>query len=110
MSGESLVLKERKENQEVDFMTLVLELYKDHQGTQDLLDLKETQSEAHLDPRAHQEHPGLVMMVDQVIQDLLDHLVHQGPHHCQDPIGHHSVFLDLQVLLAHLEFLALDQG
>ncbi len=33
----SPVLKERKESQEVDFMTLVLELYKDHQETLDFL-------------------------------------------------------------------------
>ncbi len=33
----SPVLKERKESQEVDCMTLVLELYKDHQETLDSL-------------------------------------------------------------------------
>lgn len=91
-------------------MTLVLELYKDHQETLDFLDLKETQSEVPLDRRAHQELLELVMMVVQETQDLLDPLVLQGHHHCQEPTDHNSVFPDLQVPPAHQEFLALNLG
>lgn len=51
-------------------------------------DLKETQSEDPLDRRAHQDHLGLVMMVVQGTQDLLDPLALQGLHHCQEPTDH----------------------
>lgn len=51
-------------------------------------DLKETQSEVPLDRRAHQDHPGLVMMAVQETQDLLDPLALQGHHHCQEPTDH----------------------
>lgn len=51
-------------------------------------DLKETQSEVPLDRRVHQEHLGLVMMVVQETQDLLDPLALQGHRHCQEPTDH----------------------
>lgn len=100
--------RERRESQVVDFMIHDLEEFKANQDLQEIQvsqGPKESLSSALLDLRGHLGHQELVMMG---VKDLQDH---QAPQDLQGPpyyLEHTdpttlSVFLDLLVLLVHLE-------